>query len=157
MTTANWTAIRQEYERGDSLRVLAARHGVPTTTLHRKSQKEQWNKPAEQQHGTVEQPLPLTPDALSIAHAVLRSLKEAIGRKDLELKDIKMLSDSLSACQKVIIAAGPQRPDTSGPNFNDFDQQELDEYLFHENALRRIEQSVEVRRDEKITPLRRAQ
>ncbi len=153
----DWTTIRQEYEAGDSLRVLSARHGVPTTTLHRRMHKEQWNKPAEHISGTVEQSIPPTADAVAIANALLSLLLEHVGRKDLDLKAIKSISDSLSSCQRVIIAAGPaaQEPRHSylAPEFiAALEPGERDhlQAIFAQAEARLREQA-----DEKITPIRK--
>ncbi len=152
MTTANWTAIRTEYEQGDSLRVLAARHGVGVTTIHDRSKLECWVRTLGEQKPNREHYLPPTADALSIAHAVLHNLAEAAKREDLELKDIKMLADSLSACQKVILAAPPQPTSQSS-----YIAPELIAVMTpqEQDMVQKILSEAEQRLGEKVTPMRR--
>jgi len=45
MNGANWTAIRDDYEGGMSLRSVATKHGVSKTYIIEKRDKEQWNRP----------------------------------------------------------------------------------------------------------------
>lgn len=152
MTTANWETIRQEYEQGDSLRVLAARHGVGVTTIHDRSKSEQWVRTLGERKPNTEQPPIPTDDAFSLARFALHKLVE-LAQGDLDLKDHKLLSDALSQYNKVIAAAPPTQTRGSyiapeliavmTPQEQDIVQKILSE------AEQRLKQ------DEKVTPMRR--
>ncbi len=151
MTTANWTAIRQEYEQGDSLRVLAARHGVGVTTIHDRSKSEHWVRTLGERKTNTERPPIPTDDAFSLARYALHKLIE-LAQGDLDLKDHKLLSDALSQYNKVIAAAPPQPTSQSS-----YIAPELIAVMTpqEQDMVQKILSEAEQRLGEKVTPIRR--
>src|SRR5260221_9584112 len=69
----DWSVIRQEYEQGSSLRVLAAKHGVGKSTIAERKFKEQWDKPDTGHR---------TPDAKQAQSHTNRTPKKDLSTKD---------------------------------------------------------------------------
>ncbi len=119
MSTADWPAIRSEYEQGASLRSLAAKHSVSKTYIIEKRNKEQWNRPTDRP--LTNRPtaptslpfhLPIPDDAIGIARIGLKQLAMHLQADEiLPIKDHKSLSDALAQYVKVLITA-PQEHET---------------------------------------------
>jgi len=151
MTTANWESIRTEYEQGDSLRVLAARHGVGVTTIHDRSKSERWVRTLGERKTNTERPPIPTDDAFSLARFALHKLIE-LAQGDLDLKDHKLLSDALSQYNKVIAAAPPQPSSQSS-----YIAPELISVMTpqEQDMVQKILSEAEQRLGEKVTPMRK--
>ena len=151
MTTANWESIRTEYEQGDSLRVLAARHGVGVTTIHDRSKSERWVRTLGERKTNTERPPIPTDDAFSLSRFALHKLIE-LAQGDLDLKDHKLLSDALSQYNKVIAAAPPQPSSQSS-----YIAPELISVMTpqEQDMVQKILSEAEQRLGEKVTPMRK--
>jgi transposase-like protein len=117
-TAEKWHIIRQEYEKGASLRSLATKHDVPKTSLIRKRDAEGWTRTGGPVlvHGPVDQEPPqgVQPpaDALTIARLGLRQLAQHLQGKDtLSIANHKLLSDALATYVKVLLMV-PREVDT---------------------------------------------
>jgi hypothetical protein len=110
----DWSAIRQEYEQGASLRSLATKHEVSKTYIIEKRNKENWNRP---DRPTANRPLtdrpptpiqhfPIPDDAATIARIGLHQLAQHLQTDDiLPIASHKSLSDALAQYVKVLIVA----------------------------------------------------
>jgi len=116
----DWSAIRQEYEQGASLRSLAAKHDVSKTYIIEKRNKENWNRPdrptanrplTDRPHTPI-QHLPIPDDAVSIARIGLHQLALHLQADDiLPIASHKSLSDALAQYVKVLVTA-PRETET---------------------------------------------
>ncbi len=119
----DWSVIRQEYEQGASLRVLAVKYGASKSTIARRKHEEQWIEPSRTNdtikgaitkmlgHGTVGRspkpvPFPVSDDAVSIARIGLHQLAQHLQADDiLPIASHKSLSDALAQYVKVLVIA----------------------------------------------------
>jgi len=162
---ANWRAIRAEFETTPlSIRSIALKFNVPKSTLLNRIRVEQWQRSTVSNmtdlggHGPMVQPDgPTDVDPVVIAMAILRTLAEVVSRENLDMRELKSASDSLSSCQRVIIAAGP------APQRNSYIEPALLEEMPppDRDSLERIFVDAEARlaakreREEKISPMRK--
>lgn len=90
--SADWNAIRADYESGVSLRQLAAKHGVGKSTIAERKFKEQWDRPDTGHR---------TPDVKQA-----QSHKDFTPKKDLSTKDRQRLFlDAFSEHANVLVSA----------------------------------------------------
>src|SRR5438132_7068091 len=115
----DWSIIRQEYEQGASLRVLAAKHGVGKSTIAERKHKEQWTEHRTNTGRTPDRiplarptPLPIPDDAISIARIGLHQLAQHLQTDEiLPISSHKSLSDALAQYVKVLVTA-PRETET---------------------------------------------
>jgi len=91
----DWSVIRQEYEQGSSLRVLAAKHGVGKSTIAERKFKEQWDKP-DIGHRT-----PDTGRKISTSQHSSDSNKKDLSTKDRQ----RLFLDAFSEHANVLVSA----------------------------------------------------
>lgn len=103
----DWSVIRQEYEQGDSLRILAARHGVSKSLIGKKKFQEKWTEnklrlPPVDTGVDMPPPVhfPIASDIHTIADLLLAQIATHL-QGTLEIRDIKSASDALASCAKV--------------------------------------------------------
>lgn len=115
----DWSVIRQEYEQGASLRVLAVKHGVGKSTIAERKFKEQWTEhrtpgrtPDTRKMVSIAPP-PMPPDALTIASTLLSDLANLVQGEAsrLDYSDHVKASRALSEYVKVLLIA-PRETET---------------------------------------------
>ena len=115
----DWSAIRQEYEQGASLRTLAAKHGVGKSTIAERKFKEQWDRPdtgrrtPDARKMVSIPPSSMPPDAVTIASTLLTDLANLVQGEAsrLDYSDHVKASRALSEYVKVLLIA-PRETET---------------------------------------------
>jgi hypothetical protein len=163
---ANWKAIRAEFQSTPlSIRSIALKFNVPKSTLLNRIRVEQWQRSIVSNmtdlggHGPMVQPDGPTDVAntVAIAQAILKLLTEAVSRGNIDIRELKSLSDTLASCQKVIIAAGPaaQEPRRSYLSPELIAVLEPHEQDMVETILVAAEQRLAALREETVSPMKR--
>lgn len=99
MSSLDWAAIRNDYEKGLSLRALAAKYGVSKTVIGERKYKEQWEQPQRTSHPKQKVPNRDVSAALRAADALrLRAQKLTYQ----QIADACGYSDA-STCRKAIL------------------------------------------------------
>ena len=148
----DWSAIRQAYEQGVSQHTLARQHGISQPAISKRARKEGW---------VIKQVIPPVldnaldnpgPETVDLAKLVLRGLAR-YAEQSLDLKEYKLLTDSLSQLHKIIVLSQPagQTNPLQGLDLSQLTDTEL---LQIESIMRQVE-ARKVADDEKIIPLRR--
>lgn len=153
----DWEAIRREYEAGISYGDLAARYGVPKTTIHRRSKK--WNGTERNTESGTERnaqaqqnispihalrlvPAPSPANAVELANMGLEDLLQLMQKSkgDMDFADHVKASSAMAQYNKIIINALPddEEHDEEPEDLSGFSEDELRLYAeFQERAKKR--------------------
>ncbi len=105
-----WTKIKTEYEHGASKNALAEKYGVSRQAIIKHAKAEKWLAPV---HPEMDIPLSISDvleviteeearGVIAVALMMLKRIAEHVEKQDLEIKDLKLLADALSSCNKVL-------------------------------------------------------
>ncbi len=110
-----WSKIKSEYEHGASKNALAEKYGVSRQAIIKRSQKERWIAPVHPEMGISEDLLNMPVSAfleeateqevkgiVEVALMMLVRIAEHMKTEELEIKDLKLLADTLATCNKVL-------------------------------------------------------
>ena len=119
----NWTSIREDYEHGLSLRVLAAKYTISKSMIHKKATQEQWTVEPQKSGQSGGQwtrlsasDQPLSSEIATIAKTMVKQLGQLSKVPLTDLRDHKMFADALSQYGKILVTdiAGQQHQETQG-------------------------------------------
>lgn len=151
----DWDAIQHEYEQGGMpYHELAAKYGVPQTTLYRRSRKWNGTERNTEKRGTernaeqlptgslriLRSELPSPPSAIKGANLGLVALVEHLeaNARLMDLADHVKAANALSQYNRIIINAPPESEDEEQEDFSGFTDDELRLYAeLQERAKRR--------------------
>lgn len=128
----DWEAIERDFHAGQSLRVLAARYGIPKSTIHK-----HFNAPVKKD-GYVDMGgtdggqsvdsgqafLPLSTEDIGTLTRRLIDQLSLIAKESLTLKEHALLANALSQYNKVMLTA-PQEQQHRGTDWSIFTEEEL--------------------------------
>ncbi len=123
MSDINWDAIRKDHEQGLSLRTLATRYGISKSSIgnmlsnvsngQHGHEKHAQTTPSSRTPPTPIEPTPSPVQSISLNMAIAQNLIRMIARhvagkfkpEDVKLdpKEMKLLADTLSQCNKIMI------------------------------------------------------
>ena len=153
----DWPAIRHEYEQGVSQSTLARMHGITQQAISKRVRKEGWEVlqvvPEVVSPTTGDDDLQPTSETVDLARVVLRGLAR-YAKMPLDLKEYKLLCDSLSQLHKIIVLSQPAGQQTNPLQGLDLSQLTDQELAQVELIMRQVE-ARKAEQDEKIIPMRK--
>jgi hypothetical protein len=168
--TINWEAIRRDRDQGMSLRTLAIKYGISKSYIGEMLSSGQSGQSGQHQNTTSSRtpptPSPETSPPINLSTVIAQNFirmiaKHATGKftpNDVKLdpKDMKLLADTLSQCNKIIVMAeyggeqeNPQEFDVSLMRY--MSDEDLDQFEGILERARTRKQEAEGN----VTPIRR--
>jgi len=161
MTDINWDAIRQDREQGLSLRTLALKYGISKSYIGEMLSSGQTGQTGQEKRAQTPPPLRTPPtlaepaQAQNITTLIAQNLIRMIARHvtgkfrpeevNLDPREMKLLADTLSQCNKVLVGEDIDNANTPvGIDWSIFTMEELTviQPIFERALARNIPENV---------------